>query len=123
MQYKLSNGEQAFFDSNSDGLVTVEELETAIEQQRVEIKKIEKAQATLSAQLEQEIALAVADIRSGAVADAYKKVKQVNIELQQYNNDAEKKQKSTPYGAGIIVGVIALISIIVFVWVNKKRRK
>jgi hypothetical protein len=70
----------AFIDSNGDGLVSMQELDIALKGLRQEVNGSAGSQPSLPAKHEIDINAAAAAMNSGAIGDAYQKIKQIYAE-------------------------------------------
>ena len=70
----------ATVDKSGDGLVSIQELDAALAGLRAQIAVTAKSKPALAARFEADIASACAAINSGAIADAYQKIKQLQLE-------------------------------------------
>ena len=108
-------------DTNSDGLVTIEELKQALSTLSQKIETIPKSQTVFTTQFSEEILAANEAINSGKIAEAYRKIKQLEIELnyiEQINNNSAATQINNPLKilllSSIFVIIIAIFVVIFF---------
>ena len=73
----------ASVDSNNDGLLSIQELNAALAGLCEEVNLIAKSQPSLAASFEADITSAYATGNSGAIADAYQKIKQIQLDVVQ----------------------------------------
>ena len=71
----------AFIDNNSDGLVSIQELDTALAELRTDAILISESQPSLAERFNTDINSAYAAINSGVIADAYLKTKQLQLDV------------------------------------------
>lgn len=119
----------AIVDSNGDGLMSLQELDTALAGLREEVKGIAESQPSFATKFEADIASANAAINSGAIADAYRKIKQLQLELayveqavnaaQAANDQAAKDLKAAVY---LNIAMVAVILFLVAFWLVRRRR-
>ena len=73
----------AFVDSNGDGLLSIQELNAALAGLCEEVNLIAESQPSLATSFEADITSAYAMGNSGAIADAYQKIKQIQLDTVQ----------------------------------------
>jgi hypothetical protein len=71
----------AFIDTNGDGIVSIPELDTALSQLREKVIVIGKSQPAVADGFVADINAAYASINTGAISDAYLKIKQIEPEI------------------------------------------
>lgn len=122
----------AFVDGNGDGLVSIQELDTALAGLREEVKVIAESQPSLAASFETDIASAYAATHSGAIADAYQKIKQIQLELasavqavrdQIAKDQAVKDQAAKDQKTAYISIAMAFVILFVAAFLLARRRR
>jgi hypothetical protein len=71
----------AFIDNDSDGLVSIQELDTALAGLRAEVALIGESQPALADRFNTDINSADAAIDSGAIAEAYLRTRQLQLDV------------------------------------------
>jgi hypothetical protein len=109
----------AFIDANGDGIISIQELDAALSHLRAEVLAIGKSQPALAEGFIVEINSAYASINSGAIADAYLKIKQIEPEI----TSATQTAKTTMNGTYFVVLIVVVVGLFLGVFWLKSRRK
>jgi hypothetical protein len=99
----------AFVDKNDDGLVSIQELDTVLVGLGETVSAIAESQPSIASKFEADISSAYTALNSGAIAETYKIIKQIQSDLA----NVKPLTKDNEPGSYFIIGIVLVIGLLI----------